>query len=73
MSRAAQCDRCEALFIPTDGCITLDVHQQKGDRFEEKACTWKDIDLCQACSRVAIDMLYKACTAMQASVCTPPD
>lgn len=45
MSEARECDVCSAMFKPVTGAVSLDVHVQEADGYDE---TWV-IDLCAEC------------------------
>jgi len=62
MSEARKCDRCNELFEPTRGCVSLDV-SVKGQR--ETYHTWSDVDFCGGCSDIVLDLIGAALHGLQ--------
>lgn len=61
MSDARKCDKCNKLFEPKFGCVSLDI-SVKGKR--ETYHSWSDVDLCEACSVRLLDVLNNALSGL---------
>jgi len=61
MSEARKCDRCNELFEPAFGCVSIDVSVQgrKGTNH-----SWSDVDFCGTCSASLLDLISAALSGL---------
>lgn len=57
MSEARKCDKCDQLFAPTQGCVSVNISvKDKTDTYH----TWNDVDFCENCSSSLLNLIGSA-------------
>jgi hypothetical protein len=59
MSDARKCDKCNQLFEPVFGCVSIDIAVKgkgKGQAYHD----WSDVDFCGTCSAKLLDLIESA-------------
>lgn len=58
MSQASKCDKCNGLFEPEKGCVSLEVSVVS--KPPSTCTTWSEVDFCPGCSKLVLDVIAKA-------------